>query len=446
MRSIVSIIWIAMFVLACNPAQKLVKQAEKYEQEQMTDEAATYYYNALLSQPGNQKAMLGLKTNGQKVLNTKFATFSRLVIQNKIPESVKQYQFAEQYAANARQVGVVLDWPAEYEEVYNDIKSEYANKLFDEALGFINQKKYDDAEKQFELIASLDTSYAGISVLRINTLLEAMYRNADKLTQQKKYKEAIVAWTRLLQMDENYKDAAQQKAYAMEKATRKIAVLPMLTSHSSGKGFYDAIIGQLNKNSTSFTRFIPPTEVEQQLVNTGWGNQLTQLQAIEAASSLGLTYAIWIEQVAATDTIEKVESAPREAYEAFSENVLNPYTGTYTYITRFKKVQFTDTYQAIRLKYVFRYAIIEVASQKVLHSDDIIIRKEDEAHQFSYEGNPANLYRNLPVGNHMPAEDYGWREQFAKAKRKIVSKEILEKEAHRELAFRITFAINKWIN
>jgi tetratricopeptide (TPR) repeat protein len=435
-----------LFAVACNPAKKLVKQAEEYEAEQQTDEAATYYYNALLSQPGNQKALAGLKENGQKVLNAKFATFSRLVIQNKIPEAVKQYQFAEQYAGNAKQVGVALDWPAEYEEVYNDIKSEYANKLFDEALVFINQKKYDDAEKQLELIGSLDTSYAGISVLRINTLLEAMYRNAEKLTQQKKYKEAIVAWTRLLQMDENYKDAAQQKAYAMEKATRKVAVLPVLSSHASAKGFYDAIIGQLNKNSTSFTRFIAPTEIEQQLENGGWGKQLSLPQAIEAATSLGLTYAIWIEQVAATDTLEKAESAPREAYEAFSESVLNPYTGTYTYITRFKKVQFTDSYQAIRLKYIFRYAVIDVANQKVLHTDEITIRKEDEAHQFSYEGNPANLYRNLPVGNHMPAEDYGWREQFAKAKRKIIPKETLEKEAQRELAFRITFAINKWTN
>jgi tetratricopeptide (TPR) repeat protein len=435
-----------LFVAACNPAKKLVKQAEQYESQQMVDEAATYYYNALLSQPGNQKAMTGLKENGQKVLNAKFATFSRLVIQNKIPESVKQYQFAEQYAGNARQVGVVLDWPAEYEEVYNDIKSEYANKLFDEALVFINQKKYDEAEKQLELIGSLDTSYAGISVLRINTLLEAMYRNADKLTQQKKYKEAIVAWTRLLQMDENYKDAAQQKAYAMEKATRKVGIFPILSQELNVENFYTAINAQLSKSVTSFTRFVNPIELKQGLENKGWGTKLTMEQAIEAAQSMDMNYFVWIQLVSAKDSFEKVESAPREAYEAYSENVLNPYTGTYTYITRFKKVQFTDTYQAIRLQYLFKYAIVDVLNQKVLSMDDVLIKKEDEAHQFSYTGNPSNLYRNLPIGNHMPPEDTGWREQFLKAKRKLIPIETLEKEAQKELAFRIAFAVNKILN
>jgi tetratricopeptide (TPR) repeat protein len=435
--------YIFILLWACNPSAALLKKAHEYELKEQYDDACTYYYNALLAQPGNHKALEGLRINGQKVLNEKFNLFSKLVLQNKVTDAVKEYQYAQRFYENAKQVGVTLRWPDEYDEVYLEIKAEYADKLFDEALLMINQKRFEDAEKQFELIAAVDTTYAGISLLRINTLLEAMYRQAEKLMQEGKYKEATTAWNRLLQMDENYRDVKRQKQLAMDLATTRVGVFPIIGLEQEDMGFMRAIDQQLAKSNGAFIKVIESAEVAQGLESKGWGKDLKLTDALNAAKTIGLSLLVRIELVKKTDTAEQVTSAPREAYEAYTESVLNPYTNTYTHITRFKKIDYTDTYQSIKLTYTYRYAIYNIQTGTLVSKDEITLYKQDEVHEFSYKGDPSKLYQQLPIGNYLPPEDPMWRSQFNKSKRPLMSKQDLQREAHKELAFIISYAVNK---
>jgi tetratricopeptide (TPR) repeat protein len=435
--------YIVLLLLACNPSASLIKKAHEYELKELYDDACTYYYNALLVQPDNIKAKEGLRLTGQKVLNEKFNLFSKLVLQNKVTDAVKEYLYAQKFYENAKQVGVTLDWLEEYDEVYLEVKAEYADRLFDEALVMINQKRFEEAEKQFELIAAVDTTYAGISLLRINTLLEAIYRQAEKLMQDGKYKEAVSAWNRLLQMDANYRDVVKQKQLAIDLATTRVGLFPIVGLAQEDIGFERAIDQQLAKSNSTFVKIFASSDIAANLESKGWGNNLKLTDALNAAKSIGLSLLIRIELIGNTDTSEQVTSAPREAYEAYTESVLNPYSNTFTYITRFKKIDYTDTYQSIKLTYTYRYAIYNIQTGTLVSKDEITLYKQDEVHEFSYKGDASKLYQQLPIGNYLPPEDPIWRSQFSKSKRPLMSKQDLQREAQKEFAFIISYAVNK---
>lgn len=433
--------------MQCNPHGKMLRLADAASQREDYDEAAKYYYNVLLQQPKNDKARAGLQFSGQKILTAKFASFSKLVIANRIKEAIEQYQYAEQFYRNAKNAGVHLDWPQEYHEVYEDISVEYASQLFDEALVLMNQKKFDQAENKFTQIAQFDTSFRGISVLRINTVYESLYQKATQLMQTSRYKESYAMWNRLLALNPDYKDAAAMSELAKSKATLSLGIFPIQTKakDEDAEGFIRTVEKQVTKSNTAYLQVVGPDAIKQQLASRGWGTLENTNQLMEAAKSSGLSYVMWIELLGKTDTVYETKSVPTTAYEAVSENILNPYTGTYTYITKFKKVNLTDSYRGIHLAYTFRVNLIDVAAQKILHQDEFVLERKDQAHKINYTGKPENLYPELPKGNYLPPVSDEWKERFATTQRDLIPKATLQSEIEKELAKRISFIINRHI-
>jgi tetratricopeptide (TPR) repeat protein len=144
---------------ACDATKPFMHQAQIDMQDKNYNEAANNYYNILLLKPGNTEAKQGLKSSAQFVLDGKFEKFSQLVIENKVPDAVKQYQYNQKYYNRVKSVCAEINWPSIYNEVYEDIKDEYIAKIHYNSLELINQKKYEKAEEQFTQLAELDSTY-----------------------------------------------------------------------------------------------------------------------------------------------------------------------------------------------------------------------------------------------------------------------------------------------
>lgn len=197
------------------------------------------------------------------------------------------------------------------------------------------------------------------------------------------------------------------------------------------------------KSSLAYVQLIGSKSLKTSLESRGW-QSLTDLErAKEAAQTLGLNYFMYVQLVDYVDSFYQIKSEPTDAYEAFTANILNPYTGTYSYITKFKKVTFFDSYQKQLLRYKFRVMLVNNNTNSIMYNDLIHINKDDEAHEFSFKGDPNNLYRELPNGAYVPQQDAEWREQFIKAKRALVPKSILLSEAQRDIAMRLVYILNK---
>jgi tetratricopeptide (TPR) repeat protein len=421
-----------VLLMACNPVSKLVKQGDAKREIGNHDEASTYYYNALLRKPANQAAKDGLAISAQKVLDGKFVNFNRLVVENNIDEAMKAYKNADGYAKTSVSVGVPLVWPHEYDEVYADIRAEYISKLYDEALLQMKEKKYEAAEQNFERIAGLDTSYRGITVLRLNTVLEPLYVHGVAQMQQGKYKQAYQTFSKIVAQDEAYKDALELKEESNQKATTTIGVLPVFISPSQELAAQPSLAKLINdrmmQKTFAYVKVQPYDLVQQTLEIRGWTTLSDRDKAIEAGKTLGLKYVLWLNIKRCTYVEVPLRTEQKGAYEAFSENILNPYTGTYSAITKFRKVNYDDTYERHSFTALVQFQLISVADGKEVLGDEKEVTQKDEVHQLVFTGNINNLYEELPVGNYLPPANQAWRDLFTNVKRTPLNREQLSGE------------------
>jgi tetratricopeptide (TPR) repeat protein len=423
-----------LFVLfACNPSNKLTKQGDLKREAGNHDDASTYYYNALLHKPENQKAKDGLAISAQKVLDEKFVTFNKLVVDNNIDEAMKAYKSAGNFAKTSSSVGVPLTWHNEYDEVYADIRSEYISRLYDEALVQMRDKKYEAAEQTFERIASLDSSYRGITVLRLNTVLEPLYVHGVAELKQGKYKQAYQTFSKIVTQDESYKDAKQLMEEANQKATTTVGILPLYSTPGQAPETplsMTALIDERMRQKTfAYVKLQPAETVKQTLDSRGWTVISDLDKAIEAGKTLGLRYVLWVEVKRNTYTEVPLTTVQKTAYEAFSENILNPYTGTYSAITKFRKVTYDDTYEERSVTLLVSFKLIAVADGQVVLGDEKEITQKDEAHQLVFTGNINNIYEELPTGNFLPPVNQAWRDLFTTVKRQPFTREQLTSDA-----------------
>ncbi len=439
------IICVFTLLVACNPSGKLVKQGDAKRNNGFHEDASTYYYNALLRNPKDQKAKDGLAISAQQVLDEKFTGFNKLVVENNVNEAMKAYKNAERYSQTASSVGVQLRWPTEYDDIYLDIRSEYISGQYDEALKLMNNREYERAEKIFERIAELDTTYRGITVLRINTVLEPLYQHGMQEMEQGKFKQAYQTFSKIVQQDEAYKDAKAMKEEANLKATTTLAVFPVyVVSEDSSllsSQLTQLIHSRLMQKKFDYVLLQQPDEVAQTLRNRGWESIPSVEQAVEAGKTIGIKYVVWVKIESVKYIETPVTTEQKAAYEAFSENILNPYTGTYSAITKFRKVMYDDTNEKRALTVKYTYALLNSQDGKTMLSEQKEFTQKDEIHQFVYNGNINNLYEELPNGNYLPPANQGWRDLFTNAKRTALRKEQLLSEANFNIARQISQSV-----
>lgn len=410
------------FFAACNSQSKLMKQADIQNNAGMFEDAANLYYNILLQDAKNKDAKSGLQINGQKVIADKFAKFSKFVIEDRIEEALKTYRYAQGYAKNAEKVGVKLNWPNEYDEVYDDIKQEYILTKYDLAIGQMLSRKYEAAERIFEQMAVYDSSYAQVSVLRLNTVLEPMYQQALKHFQAKKFKDAYYLFNKINDIDDGYKDAKKLRDQSLQQATQIIGVLPIYNKSDNNKAITtlpDQVADLLNKIQGAYVKVANVQALHKDIQSRGFNNITNYAEALETGKNLNLGYAVFI----VIDSFSFVKQKPiklnRDAYEVVTENILNPYTKTYQSISKFKKATYVDNTESQEVRISASYQLIHTSTGEVIAQNLMSVVKFDEFHQAVYAGNPANLFPTLPDGNYLPQVSQEWRDMFSNSKRTL---------------------------
>lgn len=424
-----------------------MKQANVQSNAGMYEDAANLYYNILLADNKDKEARAGLQLNGQKVLAGKFARFSKQVIEGKIEEALATYHYAQGYLQNSAKVGVILDWPHEYDEVYQDIRQEYSQGQYDIAVELIRNRKYEQAEKVFERIAVYDTTYKNVSVLRLNTVLEPLYNMGLQQYKSGQYKEAYYSFNKVTQIDDQYKDAVKLRNQAQQQATLLVGVLPVYYYPAAKEfqgSYYDIsnkVADALSKQQGAYVRIANISALYKDLTNRGFININSAQKAIEAGKNNNLAYVLLIEMDSFAYKKSKPQVYEREAYEAVTENILNPYTQTYSSISKFKKASYTDKSEGQELLINVKYQLIDVRLAKAIYSDTVSLVKVDELHAATFKGNPANLYPTLPEGNYLPHVSGEWREMFSGTRKNLIPLPLLINISMEEITEKIVGSI-----
>ncbi len=438
-------------MVSCDATKPLMRQAQIDMLDKNYNEAANNYYNTLLLKTGHTEAKQGLKTSAQFVLDGKFEKFSQLVIENNVPDAVKQYQYNQKYYNRVKSVGVDIKWPTMYNEVYEDIKDEYITKLHYSSLELINQKKYEKAEEQFTQIADLDSSYKEVTVVRMSTVLEPLYQRGLRMMKNKNYKEAYFSFEKVLEYDAKYKDCKTLKADALDKATITVGVLPMGNQTKLDKEesqLYSQLANKIQQIPNPFIKVLDKSGIEsrlkdKQLELSAFLNPAT---AIKTAEALGLKYLLFSSlDYAQVDNINPSNEV-KVAYEAINENVQKGRNGAYQFVTRFKKVNYTETYQMRKVAYKINYRLANILTLETEIADSVEMEQKDEQTVGKYEGDFQNLYPYLPAGDFMPETPNAWRNQFTETKRNLLSIAVLSTNCNQVIIERIVSDISIYIN
>ena len=431
-------------ITSCNPQTKLFKQARIQSSKGMYEDAANLYYNILLTDSKNKLARTEFKNSAQKVIADKFAKFSKLVIEDRIEEALKTYKYAKEYTQNAAKVGGVLEWPNEYDEVYNEIKNEYTQQQYDIAIGLIQNRKYEAAEKVFGRIALYDSSYKEVSVLRLNTVLEPLYTKASQLYNNKQFREAYYAFNKIVQIDDHYKDILKMRALSIQQATSIVGVLPLQINTKVNyniANIADALADLIGQQQGSYIKIANVQALQRDLESRGFNGFKNAEQAIEAGKSLNLGYVVLIQ----LDTFEYIkqtkQTVEREGYEAFTESILNPYTKTYSSISKFKKATYSDNTEGQHVHMALKVSLIQVSTGEILVNEMITILKKDELHAAKFSGNTNNLYPNLPEGNYLPQVSREWRDMFFNPRKNLLPVTDLFSQAFNEASLKMATLI-----
>ena len=438
MKKIYAILMLVSLLWACNPAKQYIKKGNEFYLQGNYDDAATYFYNALLSDPQNIEAKQALKKSANNVLTAKFSQFGKYVVENRDADAVRQYRSNQKYFQKAKSVGVELDWPSMYDEVYLEIKNEYIAKLYEDGLQLMKDNKYEKAEANFTEIAEIDPGYKDATVLRMNSILEPMYQNGMKMLQIENYKEAYRNFDKVYAQDKAYKDVKALREAALGKASVGVGVLPVQnqTHHRNfDVKLYQDLITQLVKGKSPFLKVVERSSLERMLneQQLGMSGMVDPETAAQAGKIIGLKYVLmsawseWdVDQI--RPTIDSIE-----AYEAVVDRIPETTPGQMRSITRFKKVKYARHYQKNRVYARVFYQLVSTQTSQIVASEVIAEEKVDEYEKFVYRGNVNQLYPELPRGNNTPYAPREWREKFGRISATISSQE--------ELANRLSLSI-----
>jgi tetratricopeptide (TPR) repeat protein len=448
--SIVTILFSCFLIASCDPSKKMMQDGNRQYELGNMDGAANYYYNVLLVKPGHIEATQGLQKAGSIVLNGKFSQFSKYVVANDQANSVHQYLSCKKYYKRCNSVGVELEWPSMYDEIYEDIKNDYISKLYDEGIQLMQDNKYDIAEQKFTAISEIDSTYKNATVLRTRSLLEPLYQHGIKMMETGNYKEAYRDFNKIIAQDITYKNSKSLRDEVLVKASVGIGIM-LVQNQTKEQGFdvrlYQQIVASMVVSKNPFLKVVDRAELERMLreQELGMSGMVDPESAAKAGKLIGLKYVL---MTALSDLVYEDPGVLTDsivAYEAVSEQIPSTTGGIPQSVTRFKKVKYCDVHQKRRVYYRVFYQLVSTQTAQVVASDVISEELLDETHYATYSGNVSNLYPELPVGNFMPTKPTAFREQFNSVKKEIASKEEMTHIVCKTIAKKMIDEINIYI-
>ena len=109
---------LVLLMSACSGSKGLYKKGGQLEEAGMYQEATEYYINALARKKTNVDAKIALKRSGQKVLDEHLTSFYQAHAIDQHERAVESYLKAQQFRDRVKLVGVGLEFPPNYEELF----------------------------------------------------------------------------------------------------------------------------------------------------------------------------------------------------------------------------------------------------------------------------------------------------------------------------------------
>ena len=382
------LLFLGILLLATSCASKrYTKKASKFEEAGLYEDAAEYYYEAIKRKDSNVDAKLGLRKNGQLVLEEKLADFNNAYKQGNNKEAVYSYLDAENYFNKVKAIGVNLDFSEINKAYYSEAKEEYLDIRYAEAIENLNREDFNAARIILEEIINIDNNYKDTNEKYIIAKYEPMYREGLHLLDIELYRKAYYTFDEILSGAGQYKQVLSLKEEAHEKGTITILVDEFTYTKSNQRVVSTAINtaakGSLSALENPFIKIVEPASF-----NAGiYENEEINM---EAASLAGIKAVLACHIIGVASIPGKLVKTTQKAYIKEITKKRNEAGEEYEkvdyYKTEYKEYEIRN-----RSQLDLSFKLVSTENGEIMVSDVYNLSNSDEANYAIYKGDKKKL-------------------------------------------------------
>jgi tetratricopeptide (TPR) repeat protein len=388
-------------------ARKLTKKGAELEASGMHEEAADYYYRALVRNADYVDALIGLNRTAPKLMDRKLQQFNASYNNQDYQGAFDKYNDAATYQSNLMNVGVELEIAKPYTDKYGECRSILAEQYYTSGKSKFEYGNYVEAIADLKNCLEFKSPYKDADAL-IDQALEAKnvsdaeryYQSGVSKLESEDYRGAYYDFGRCLGYKSPYKDAADLKEEALEKGKVRIGIFEFTndTKAAGASGaLYSYVVTYAVNDKSPFIEVVDRDNLQRLLSEQklGMSGVVDESTASEAGKVLGLNYVVLGRLINVTQTGGDFTSQKVTAYELYPAKNAEGQT-----IQQGKPVTYNLFEGAKTLTYEAAYQVISVETSKIVSSDIVTASESDQLKYATYNGDSKKLCRINPDGSY----------------------------------------------
>ncbi len=386
------LIAISIIGLSSCVSKRYAKQGLKYEQAGMYEMAAEAFYKSIMANPKNIDAAIGLKKNGQRVLDDRILNVHQAYSSGNDKETVFKFIDAKAYQSMVNATGVTILMPERTEEYYNEARPRYLSKRYDEARLLLEEEKFKAAEDIFAEIKRIDSNFQGVDEHMKVSICEPLYRDGNEFLKNAMFRKAYDKFNTIIVNHGTYKDAKDLRDEALNKGTITIAISPF-TNNTNRNNANVLIEGKISSALASLNNpFIKVVDIKNTQTFVNEQHRGTQLGSDIQVGRMLAAKALLTGSVLKYEANEgRISQEEKRGYLKEVITIKNKETGEETKETRYHKTVYTEVRKSNRTVVGIRYQLSSSETSAVLVSDAFEHRADDEVHYAIFQGDKSKL-------------------------------------------------------
>ena len=411
------------FVISCDTPKSLTNKCNKFAEKKLYQEANVQYMKALNKKENFIDAKEGLRSSGQKEVNTYLDDFFKTKNFGDIKAAIYHYRNANKAKSLIESYKIDIDIPISYTNDYNNLVNDYVNNIYTLAMDMLEQENFSESEKLLKEIALLKPSYKDVDNLKNIATFEPIYRKANEFLELEKFRSAYYNYDKI---PDSYQETKQRKKLALESGLFTIAIVEFqnATRQSGGESAISAFTSNkiLNLNNP-FVKLVDRTYT-QSFINEqimGLNGQVAQNTNAQAGELIGAKAIITGKLVSFSKQKKPISVNEKKAWAERKVRKYNNETEKYFYETVYDKIKYKEYIGSNSVQIGFQFQLISTESGEILLTKLINLSLSDEVHFAESNVN----FRNIVPGN--------WRWQSKESPNDIIENSYIQKRALRQL-------------
>ncbi|SDC65396.1 hypothetical protein [Williamwhitmania taraxaci] len=394
MKRFLPLLLISVVLLTGGCASKrLAKQGAKFESQGLYEQAAESYYMSAFKNKDNVDALVGLKKNGQMLLDHKLIAFTKAYDGGNMKDAVYGYLDAASYKDKVSGVGVNLVMADRYKGTYDDAKSRYLSQIYPDGVLALDGEDFTKAALIFTEVKTLQPGYERSDENLVIALAEPIYREGVKSMEVGMNRKAYGSFDRIIKAHGSYKNSDELKAEARKKALIAIAV-KQIEAYTKDASFaiqlQSLITGSINGLNNPFLMIVDE-ENRQKLINEQTANLMSNNTSIDAGRLLSANALLncKLMEVSANTGSEIVTDVP-----GYIKEMVTKYDSAQRkniQVPIYHKTRYREYTQTNSVKITLQYQLSSVESGAIMLSDVISVPVSDNTHYAIYDGDKQKL-------------------------------------------------------